>query len=128
MRVKRFVPQQIVYLNERQQVLGLVQSSAHAVWPARMWALTVHLGGHLESQHSDGATEFASREEAALISLSSTQAPISTKLLAKLISEISITLLNLAECCQQFPKLLLRNCYTVQLCRMTSLESWDNKS
>lgn len=26
-----------------------------------------HLGGHLKSQHSDGATEFASRVEAALI-------------------------------------------------------------
>lgn len=129
MRDKRSVSQQIVWLNERQHVLGLVWSSAHAAWPARMWALTVHLGSHLESQHSDSATEFASREEAALIvSLFSTQAPIFTKLLEKLISKISITLLNLAECCQQFPKLLLRNCYTVQLCEMTSLESWDNKS
>lgn len=67
MRAKRSVSQQIVWLNERQHVLGLVWSSAHAAWLSRMWALTVHLGGHLESQHSDGETEFASRKEAALI-------------------------------------------------------------
>lgn len=67
MRAKRSASQQIVWLNERQHVLGLVWSSAHAAWLSRMWALTVHLGGHLESQHSDGETEFASREEVALI-------------------------------------------------------------
>lgn len=65
MRAKRSVSQQTVWLNEH--VLGLVWSSAHTAWPARTWALTVHLGGQPESQHSDGTTEFASREEAALI-------------------------------------------------------------
>lgn len=117
MKAKRSVSQKFAWLNERQHVLW---SSAHAAWPARIWALTVHPGGHLESQHSDGATEFASREEAALIvSLFSIQAPIFTKLLEKLISKISVTLLNFAEYCQQFPELLLRNCYAVQLCKIT---------
>lgn len=63
MRAKRSGSHRIGWLNERQCVLGLVCSSAHAAWPARMWALTVHL----KSQNSDGVTEFTSREEAALI-------------------------------------------------------------
>lgn len=67
MRAKRSVSQQIVWLNERQHVLRLVWSSAHTAWPARTRALTAHLGGQPESQHSDGTTEFTSREEAALI-------------------------------------------------------------
>lgn len=67
MRAERSVPWQITCLSEGQHMPGLVWSSAHVVWPARMRALTVHLEGQLESQHSDGVTGFAWGEEEALI-------------------------------------------------------------
>lgn len=90
---------------------------------------TVSLRDQLQPQHSDGLTVFACgeiRSSTHYACLSSSQAPIFTKLLGTVIFDISIAL-SLAESCQQSPKLLWRNCHTAQMCKTASLESWDNK-